>query len=94
MLKVAVSGEKKGSAIKTFPSEKTQQDTATECIRHSTDSKGKVIFIHQKWKKKSEKAFLLHIPLVLVNKVKFWMARGEIISPHFQPVQPAWCIAV
>lgn len=38
MLKVAVSGGKKGSAIKTFPSEKTQQDTATECIRHSTDS--------------------------------------------------------
>ena len=37
MPKVPVSGEKKGSAIKTCPSEKTQQDTVTKRIRHSTD---------------------------------------------------------
>lgn len=94
MPKVPVSGEKKGSAIKTFPSEKTQQDTVTKRIRHSTDSQRKVTFIHQKWKKISEKALLLFIPLVLVNKVKFWMARGEIVSLHFQPVQPACRVAV
>lgn len=37
MSKVPVSGEKKGSAIKTFLSEKTQQDTVTKCICHSTE---------------------------------------------------------
>lgn len=56
--------------------------------------KGKLLSFTRSGKRYLKKPFSFFIPLVLVNKVKFWMTRGKIISPHFQPVGPACHVAV
>lgn len=58
MPKLPVSAEKKGSAIKTFPSENTQQDTVTKRIRHSTD-KEKLLSFTRSGKRYLKKRFFL-----------------------------------